>query len=344
MKTKEEVLDFLLTSRMSLSQYDYKFFSNIKMMIHNKQQVTTNQALLFSSLISKYKKQLKKHGYDHEVLRDLTWETPIVQTKSEYTSVRISIVDNNIEVKLPFNKTFVENFRHEYIYNPFRWIREEKRYLAPFSTRNLKLIIDATSKYFDDIRFCDEIMSLIRGTQSIGKNVRYWNPTLIESNGNLMVVACNNIIGEIIKDIELNLNGDTLSKLASYGIIIDLKLLQTPEQKFATSIISTVDISEVDVACQWLCDHGYTHVILDILQPRFSDSSFNRGIQEAITNANLNVVDMNLDESFDKKKLKNVVLISGISSRYHLSNFQERWGKEVSKVLIIKDSTPVEIK
>ena len=112
MKNKEQLLYFFLQGKISLSQYDYKFMANLLGMIQNKDRVTTNQAELFDHLISKYKKQLTKNGYDKDTLKVLPWKTMLVESTPEYTGATVYMLNDDIIISVPFNKGFISAFRN----------------------------------------------------------------------------------------------------------------------------------------------------------------------------------------------------------------------------------------
>jgi hypothetical protein len=80
-------------------------------MIATTHRVTSNQVSLFEKLISKYQRQLIKHGLFIDVLINLSWNTTIVKTTQEYTSAHIGILEDSLIFKTPYNKLFINEFR-----------------------------------------------------------------------------------------------------------------------------------------------------------------------------------------------------------------------------------------
>ena len=92
MDTKEHLLYFFLQGKISLSQYDQKFLSNLQMICHEKNRVTSNQAALFDKLISKYSKQLFKNNVDVEQVKLLSWKADLVpSTPAEFSTYALKI-------------------------------------------------------------------------------------------------------------------------------------------------------------------------------------------------------------------------------------------------------------
>ena len=108
-----------------MSQYDYKFMANLQTMIQRDQRVTTGQATLFDNLISKYKKQLSKLGLDKAELKELEWNSTLVESTAEYTGASVILLNDELTFRVPFNKTFISKFR-EVKDNTFVWDKERK--------------------------------------------------------------------------------------------------------------------------------------------------------------------------------------------------------------------------
>ena len=208
MNNKEQLLYFFLNGKVSLSQYDYKFMANLQTMIQNKSRVTSNQATLFDNLISKYKKQLIKNGLDKDSLKDLPWKTGVVESTPEYTGATVSLNDNDLVIKVPFNKQFISAFR-QVKNNSFEWDKESKVYRTLFNTIALKIANTELGNYFPTVQFDDTISKLINDISVYDAEVH--NPTLRVINGNPIIVAINNILGELTQGMDLKI--DSISKM-----------------------------------------------------------------------------------------------------------------------------------
>ena len=260
MDTKEHLLYFFLQGKISLSQYDQKFLSNLQMICHEKNRVTSNQAALFDKLISKYSKQLFKNNVDVEQVKLLSWKADLVPSTPEFTGARVSIEDNNtLLIRVPFNKTFISDFRSVND-NPFDWNRDDKKYVAEFSTYALKIAYTLLPDYFPIVMYCDKLLSLLEQL-SIYENVKVWEPTLVRVNGNLIVAGVNNILGDMLANMELNHDARTFYELSQMGIKIDPSLIDSPKLKFASEFITEVNLDNFTNVAKWIVELNPSNVL-----------------------------------------------------------------------------------
>lgn len=332
MNNKEQLLYFFLQGKISLSQYDYKFMANLQTMIQNKDRVTSNQANLFDNLISKYKKQLTKNGFDKDALKALPWKTHVVESTEEYTGAKVSLFDTDIVIRVPFNKTFISSFR-AVKNNHFEWDKESKSYRAPFSTVGLKIARTELSKYFETVRFDDQLTPLIEQIETYKADV--FNPTLYLINGRPVVVAINHVLGELINDMDLKLDGITLFKLSMMGVTIDPSIYQSdPRLAFASNRVCEVDIEHVEVAISWMKSLGCNNVVVG------------RGLRTHLNQDSLNALiskyGMNPLGPMSFGKLPDGVnmLLQHTSS----IDVRNAFAGQLSKTIVLKDSRPIEVK
>lgn len=258
--TKEHLLHFMQSGFMRLSKYDLKFVQNILYIITNKKEITSNQANLFIKLLSKYKKQLDKHELNIGVINSLPWNSTIKQSDPYYTSAYISVVDDLIYFRSPYNKNFIKAFR-QISHNVFKWNKVEKRYEAPFSTSSLKILVTSSVQFYPVINYCPVTSKLLNTLLQYDK-VTVWSPTLVKSNDNYFIGASNEIIDDAIKHISLSDNAVTLAELAQYGIKIHESITnQDNVLLFASNYITTLDFLELDKLIFFLssikCDAVY---------------------------------------------------------------------------------------
>lgn len=332
MTNKEQLLYFFLSGKISLSQYDYKFMANLQTMITNNQRVTSNQATLFDNLISKYKKQLTKNGLVKEELKALPWKTMVVESTPEYTGATVSLFDDNIVIKVPFNKTFISAFR-TVKNNSFDWDRDTKMYCAPFSTTALKIACTELPKYFNTMRFDDQLEKLLNSINVYAAEI--YNPTLCLINDRPVVVAVNEVLGELVKDIDLKIDGPTVFKLAMMGINIDSSIYQSdPKLEFASKHVYEMEIDRVETAISWMKSLGCDNVIIGRgLRTHINQDSLN----ELIRKYGMNPVG----------PLSYGTLPDGVSMLIqHTSNIDIRnaFIGLLSKTVVLKDSRPIEVK
>jgi hypothetical protein len=239
--SKEKVLDYLLVGYIHLSKKDYSFFYNISLLIKDKKCLTENQTKLFDKLIVKYQKQIKKFGYDSNILLTLPWTSEVLESKLEYLQARVFILNNNIIIKSPFNSQFITNFK-KIALQQFEWDKNSKQYVAPFSTYNLKIATEFIPKYFDNYVFSDDVKTLLEGI-TLYENAKFWTPTLIKVGNSFYIVAMNEHLYNATKDIALNDDHKTLFLLSQYGVEIDESVTQQNQKLlFAGNFMNTIDI------------------------------------------------------------------------------------------------------
>ncbi len=332
MNNKEQLLYFFLNGKISLSQYDYKFMANLQTMIQNKDRVTSNQATLFDNLISKYKKQLTKNGFDKDTLKALPWKTMVVESTPEYTGATVSLYDNDIVIKVPFNKPFISAFR-QVKNNNFEWNRDTKMYRAPFSTTALKIANTELGKYFDTVRFDDQLSSLLDDINTYYAEV--YDPTLYVVNDRPIIVAINSVLGELIKDMVIQVDPKTLFRLSLMGINIDERVYATnPKLEFASKRVYEMEIDQVETAISWMKSLGCNNVIIGRgLRTQLNQDTLN----ELISKYGMNPLG---PMAFGK-------LPEGVNMLLqHTSNIDIRnaFAGQISKTVVLKDSRPIEVK
>ena len=260
MKNKEQLLYFFLQNKISLSQYDYKFMANLQTMIQNNARVTSNQADLFDKLISKYKKQLSKNGLVKEELKALPWKTMVVESTPEYTGASVRLVGDDITIKVPFNKTFIGQFRNTEN-NSYSWDSTEKLYRAPFGTLALKVAYNILPKFFSHVRYCDILEPVIDQLKQYEKLV--WNPTATLIDNRLIIAASNEVLAGRISDMDLEITPKNLFNLTRLGVAIEPNVYEHDKKlTFAASKSYQVDHSELETTVSWMKNVGCDNVVI----------------------------------------------------------------------------------
>lgn len=331
MKNKEQLLYFFLQGKISLSQYDYKFMANLQTMIQNQSRVTSNQADLFDKLISKYKKQLTKNGLVKEELKELPWKTMVVQSSLEFTGASVRLTDDEITIKVPFNKTFISQFR-TIENNNFSWDSTEKLYRAKFNTLSLKVAYTNLPKYFQHVRYCDELQPILTELEQYQNLI--WNPTAKKFNDRLLIGACNSVLGSMMADTNLDITSRNLFKLVQMGINIDPEVYAGNEKfRFAANSVYEVELSDVENIIGWMKNIGCDNVVIG------------RGLRNTINIEQFSAM-------IEKYGMRSVGPMSfgnlpdGISIlMQHTSNVDTRtpFAGQISKTIVIKDSRPIEV-
>jgi hypothetical protein len=331
MNNKEQLLYFFLNGKVSLSQYDYKFMANLQTMIQNKSRVTSNQATLFDNLISKYKKQLTKNGFDKDILKSLPWKTEIVESTAEYTGAMVSLYGDDLVIKVPFNKPFISAFR-QVKNNHFEWDKDSKVYRTSFNTVALKIANTELGKYFPTVRFDDNLNKLFNDISAYEAEV--YNPTLHVINGNLMIVAINSVLGELTQHMDLKIDSITLHKLSMMGINIDPSVYQSdPRLEFASKRVYEIEMDQVEIVISWMKNLGCNNVIVGRgLRTHMSQDA----LYELIIKYGMQPLG---PMSFGK-------LPDGVNMLIQHTSSIDRgaFAGQISKTVVLKDSRPIEVK
>jgi len=242
-KTKEQLVYYLL-SNISLGTYDKRFLSNIQTFnVVNKKPVTTNQHDLLNKVVLRYKRQLAKFGLDSTDIVELPWTIEPIESLPQYTEAHISIEDDRVVLRSPFKQEFVKEFR-DYLHST--WNREERIWTCPLSEEILRHVISITMKHYDHVNL-DETIKTIIDELSQYEDVKYWEPTLVESNGKLYIAATNSSLEQSIFDIELNTDPSTIARLAHYGVKIAIDLEKHNIPSFAIDRIVQIDYNAKDI-------------------------------------------------------------------------------------------------
>jgi len=345
MDCKEHLLHFFLQGKISLSQYDYKFMANLQTIIQNKMRVTSNQVDLFDKLISKYAKQLSKTVPIKEDLKDLPWKTMVVESTSEYTGANVSLFEDVITLKVPFNKTFISFFR-EVKGNPFTWIKEEKLYRAPFSTAAFKLLYHTLPKYFKIVKYCDTLGSILTDLKQYEGLI--WEPTLMNINGRIVMGAANPAAIDHISNIDLNITTDTLYKLSRYQFPAHPDFYgDSPELRFAYEYVTEVDVDNLVQVANWMRQLKVQRVLLDrVLSTDLNrvlptGRNFRSEIEAAFTGISV-VPSTGHDFKRDSPMPPRSFLLQAHS---HLNSRLNTYvNYNIDKIVVLKNSRPVEVK
>lgn len=259
MQAKEHLLYFFLSKPIRLHYSDRKFFNKLTIIIKDTNTITTGQDKLFNKLVEKYESQLSKTLLTKDQMVSLPWKANVVETSKEHTSARISLVNNQLVIKVPMNNKFIRKFE-DIKDNTFKWDKTKKAYISPMSTHALKLAYVTLPRYFSDTRFCKNITNLI-DTANLYSNL-IWEPTLVLINNNYYIIAINEAISNRISDIELNNDPKTLFELSKLGIQISDQIIDTDLKKFASEFITEIDINKTVMLAEWFKELEITQVLL----------------------------------------------------------------------------------
>lgn len=338
-QTKEQLLKYLLSAHIRLHYSDRKFFTNLSIIINNANQITTGQGKLFDRLVDKYSSQVVKTTLTTDQLLALPWESKVIETSSEYTSARISLVENELIIKVPTNNKFIRKFE-SLPNNPFTWDRQRKAYVSLASTYSLKFAKEYITTFFKEVRYCNNIVELLEKVESL--NGLVWDPTLVKINNIYYIVAINETLGTLIENIELSNDPKTLFKLSSLGIKTNNELITSDFHDFAANFNAEVDTTKLNVLGQWIKDLGTEKVILG----RGVNDTFNRtaslfrDLFNSFTFHNIQTISPSTnDMTFDKFDSPPMLI------QYHGNDNMRFYSKRaVAKCVFIRNINPIEVK
>ena len=330
MDCKEHLIYFFLQGKISLSQYDQKFLTNLQLMVHRDSRITTNQAALFDKLISKYARQLTKNGLDKETLKELPWKANVVTSSTEFTGARVSLKDDTLILRVPFNKNFIAEFR-DVKHNPFEWQRDDKVYSAPYSTYGLKILKENLHKYFPAVMYCELLEPILSELKAYEAEV--WDPTLVKVNGRLMVIALNSILGDLVENIELNDDPLTMFKLSQLGIKVHPSLIVDAETKFASEFITEVDLDDLPTAVKWMQNLGINMAVFG------RGLTLNKPIKQTVISI---LESASIKPDWETKTFN----VAPVLLQYHNQPDTRAYysTEAVSKCVLIKNSRPIEVR
>lgn len=335
MQYKEDLLNKFLTGNLSLSQIDYRFFNNLQIAINKGTGITTNQASLFDKLINKYSRQLRKNDIDIDKSLQLSWNTKILPSEREFTSARITVENNDtLVLKVPFNNKFIRAVNQNP--NSMKYNKERRAYTATFTTRNLKNMLDMVNKHFTSLQLSDEISNILADLKQY--EALFYDPTLVEINGRLVIVAVNQALGKHLENITIEKTSECLEKLLDYGIIIDKSVWGDDEKlKFAGSRVYELNNSNLNKVVEYLTDLKYDGYVI----PRSSDRlKISSSLVNQIEASNPNLVSFNAtwEKATDSTKL-----VIFLHNERIAQSFIDQ-SNAFKKIIIMKDSTKVDIK
>jgi hypothetical protein len=306
-------------------------------MIHTSHRVTTNQAELFDKLVSKYAKQLTKASLIKEELKVLPWKAMVVQSTPEYTGAKVSLYEDIITVRVPFNKTFISSFR-SIDDNPFKWIKEEKLYRAPFSTYALKIVHTIFPSYFSHVNYCETLGSILEDLKKYVGLI--WEPTLMNINDRIILGAANSVVTELISDLDLAINIDNLYAVSRFQFPVHPNFYgDHPELKFAHEYVTEVDIDNIVQVAKWMRSLKVERVLLD--RPLAMDKKLRLEIETELKGISV-VPATGYDFTHDNPMYPRSFLLQ---SHSHLNNRLNTYiNHNIDKIVVLKNSRPIEVK
>lgn len=257
-KDNENLVSYMLTE-LRLSRIDHKFLESLRQYARTKKQITSNQDNLFKKILGKYHRQFIKKEFFLEKLLSLNWSCTVVPSSPLYTEAYLLLENNKIIFRSPFNREFVNDLKKNPIYS-MKWIRENKQYELDYGTSILRDLITITSKHFPKYNLCPILKNIIDETTKYS-DVKYWDPTLVASDGKLFLYATNNFLMDSISDIDFNFDIKTIADLTQYGINIDASVtdyiikntnILPKKVQFASQFNPVVEKTDMAELINWL--------------------------------------------------------------------------------------------
>jgi hypothetical protein len=254
----------------------------------------------------------------------------VVESTPEYTGAVVRLVSNEITIRVPFNKSFINQFR-QVENNNYVWDGIEKLYRTEFNTLSFKIAHSILPKHFQYVKYCDTLRNILDQLYEY-KNL-VWNPTVVKYNGKLLLAACNEVLGSLITNDDLEITPSNLFKLKRMGITISDDIYNNNEKlKFSSTDIYETDIEDIETTISWMRNLNCENVILG------------RGMRSASWKEELT----NLIEKYGMKVHGPMgygqIPLSGTTMLIqHFSTNDKHMFNPISKTIVIKDSRPIEV-
>jgi hypothetical protein len=219
--------------------------------------------------------------------------------------------------------------------NSFIWNKASRSYEAPYSTHNLKILLNTANNFFPVIHNCVTTQALLDEVSPY-KDARYWQPTLVKRNDNLYILAINDSLNQSLGTMPLKEDIDTFKKLSEHGVHIDSSFYGNDKRlKFICESVTDVELTEMAEMVSWLkeikCDVVY-------ISGSGSLNLSKKKLIELLNDEDISYRDATLMPTsiFDKGC---VVLVK------FKRNFEAQHDPiKVSKIVHMVNSTPIEIK
>ena len=194
---------------VKLANYDYSPVRNISRIVEDDKGLTDRQRELSVKIVSTYRRQFAKHGYDcTHVVDNPQWRSTLrVVDRTKL----VCIEDDTIKIKFPFQPSMVDYFRSmQQTYGeetPWvgqaEWNKQQKYWTVPCTEYNILQVYDITQdKQFE---YCKEFKKLLHTI----KEIKYRNCEIgcyIDDNK----VQIKNASEDLQNAFELNKTGDML--------------------------------------------------------------------------------------------------------------------------------------
>ena len=351
----ESLLNYMIdpNSDIRLSRYDKKFFHNINLLVTQGSDITENQNTLFNKLLTKYRRQFASKGLSIDDITSLPWTTlTVIPSSPAYTHAFIEISGSQIFFRSPYKIKFIEDLRQE---DYFTWVKNEKKYVGKYSTLALKYLYDIAKTHFEQIHYCETTTKMLQDLEQYNK-IKFWQPTLVNANGNLLIAAQNDILANVTKDMTIDYSLESLSKLVFYGVSIDESVILDANNslggsletlsylKFACNRNPTFEIDQPELLSALLKRIGCDFVL--IFNYRLNDSHYK--IIECLEKHNIECASVSTENDikhFNKsigKTLTEMVNTAKLPIQLNFKRFSIYEYTTMAKTINMVDSRPIE--
>ena len=337
MDCKEHLLYFFMKGTIRLSEYDSRFLSNLLSIVDKKNKVTSNQADLFDKLVNKYARQLTKQGFHKDALLRLDWKTEVVPSSDEYTGALVQLIDDELQIRVPFNKKFIQEFRKD-IAISFIWDPDFKIYRSPFNTSAFKAAWYTLPKFFPSVTFSENLQQLVADIKTY--EGLFWQNIILPVNGRVMFSSAYPILHELVDKIGYDITFDNLQQFSLLGVEIHGSLIvDRPDLKFASELYTEVDIDDFEQVTEYIKQLGDLQIYVarnlpqqHQLREKFTDALRKTGLDKKLA-------------TFHRTMLTSEPIVHLSFSRTSMDPQRHNLLMDnVIKYVYIKNSHPLEVK
>lgn len=188
-------------------------------------------------------------------------DSPTINGVKKETFVQYSITSNRIYIHNNIrNNRLYGALIKKFTQSNFIWNKDECVFTIDFSEYAMRIIIEYTMKYSDTFYGCENVTHIYQQLNKFGKY--YFSPTLVNVNGNYLIMSTNEYIDKAVKHIDLNDSIASLVQLARYGVSIDPNITQHNELlTFASKFDIEADITFPELLLNNILGIGSTLVV-----------------------------------------------------------------------------------
>jgi hypothetical protein len=282
----------------------------------------------------------------------LSWDSEPIESSPEFTDAFITIKEDEIELRTPYKKDFINDLRTKSDHLAIVWHKETKRWTAPHCEEVLKRFIKIVEKHFYMIHYCPKTVEIINSLADY-ENSKYWDPTLVRINSNLYIVAINSSLDAALNDIVLDTSLATLAKLVSYGVKVSDEILveianemndvdSMKQIDFATSLTPVLDSNDYDTLVKCLVKINCDYVLITE-----SFGSLRKGIttlMEKLKQNNIPYIHLDKKSELTSIDFTPYTMPILVNTGLWATPAQNRLRMGASKTVFLGNNSPIEIK